>query len=279
MHTLSSVAIGIRATLRVAGVFLALLLGALIVAIAYPCCGRQLQARLRARWSAAVLGLLGIRLAVSGTPPAQGSLIVSNHVSWLDVLAINAAAPASFVCKQEVRAWPLIGWLAARNDTVFVRRGSAIHVRRVNEALAQRLANRITVAAFPEGTTTDGRAVLGFRSAPFQASLDAGVPVQPIAIRYVDSNGGLSRAAPFVGTTSFAASMLAIAASPAILACVRVGPPLHPEGWDRRLLAHAARRRINALLHEELSVGTTAMAGPARGTIADPSSRARTASS
>ena len=97
---------------------------------------------------------------VSGTPLIERGLLVANHVSWVDIFVVNALTPAAFVSKADVRQWPVIGWLAAVNETVFLRRGSRGHARVINEEIAERMRAGRHVALFPEGTTTDGSHVL-----------------------------------------------------------------------------------------------------------------------
>lgn len=92
-----------------------------------------------------------------GSDLHPGSLCIANsHISWIDILALNAARPMAFVSKAEVRTWPVIGWLAEKGDTVFLRRGSRGHARVVNAEIDTRLRQGRDVAVFPEGTTTEG---------------------------------------------------------------------------------------------------------------------------
>jgi 1-acyl-sn-glycerol-3-phosphate acyltransferase len=123
------------------------------------------------------------------THAVPGALLVANHISWIDIYVINSALPAAFVAKEEVRHWPLIGWLAARNDTVFLRRGSRGHARIINQEIAEILDQEKYVAVFPEGTTTDGTHLLHFHAALIQPALAASRPVLPVAISYWEVDG------------------------------------------------------------------------------------------
>jgi len=89
-------------------------------------------------------------------------MLVANHVSWLDIFVINAVSPAAFVAKDDVRKWPLIGWMSERSDTIYIRRGSLRAAHETTRQLAAYLDKGIGVVAFPEGTTSDGRHVLPF---------------------------------------------------------------------------------------------------------------------
>ncbi len=181
--------------------------------------------------------------------PAPGSLLVSNHISWLDVFVINAAVPAAFVSKAEVRDWPIFGWLAIRSDTVFLRRGSRGHAKAVNGEIAALLEKNLHVAIFPEGTTTDGSGLLGFHGALLQAAVQIQAPIQPLALCYRLPDGRLTRAPAYDGDLSLMDSLRAIVATPAIVARVRLIPALSTrETPDRKALSHAAREAIHAAM-------------------------------
>ncbi len=208
--------------------------------------------RLRQRWSVRLLDILGIRLDTDEPYVAPGSLLVANHVSWLDIFVINAAYPAAFVSKAEIRQWPLFGWLAAKNDTVFLRRGSRGHAKIVNGEIAALLELGRHVALFPEGTTTDGSHVQNFHAALLQPAIDAGAPIQPLALAYRLPDGRYTRAAAYDGDLSLGESIAAIIAEQQIVARVRVAPALQTDDTpNRKTLAHAARdaivERIDAL--------------------------------
>lgn len=200
-------------------------------------------------WSGRLLGLLGVTLELRGTPVEPGCLLVANHVSWLDIFVINAAWPAAFISKAEVRQWPLIGWLAAKNETVFLRRGSRGHARIVNGEIAALLGQGRHVALFPEGTTTDGREVHHFHAALLQPAIDAGAAIQPLAIAYRLPDGRFTRAPAYDGDVSLGECLRAIIAERRIIARVDATPLLQSRDTpDRRVLAHAARDAIAARL-------------------------------
>ncbi|MFC6790467.1 lysophospholipid acyltransferase family protein [Methylobacterium komagatae] len=145
------------------------------------------------------LWLFSVRVIESGTPPAPGeaALVLSNHVSWLDIIAIGALRPLSFVAKSEIRGWPVIGLLAILQRTLFIDRARRAATATVSAAMGHRLANGELVVLFAEGTTGDGTRLLPFRSslvgaarAALQAEGDRGrVRLQPLAITYPRRNG------------------------------------------------------------------------------------------
>lgn len=227
--------------LRLVRVAAHLLIGFAVGAV-YPRLTVEARATLLCWWARGLLVALGIRLEANIQAPVQApALIVANHVSWLDVIALLAAQPACFVCKSEVAAWPGIGWLLKRVGTLFIRRGSLRDVWRVNNELRARFAALRSVAAFPEGTTTTGDEVLAFRPALFQPAVERGVPVQPVAIAYS------SQAAVYAGETSFLESLLSICSAANLTVHVARLPPLAP-GLTRRQVAAQARGAICARL-------------------------------
>ena len=201
---------------------------------------------LKKSWSGAVLDTLGIVVQAELEQAVPGALIVANHVSWVDIFVINAVLPAAFVAKADVRGWPLIGWLAARNDTVFLRRGSRGHARLINEEIAALLARGKHVAVFPEGTTTDGRSLLHFHAALLQPALAAGQPVLPVALSYWRPDGERSLAPRYDGDISLGASLKAIIDEARTVARLVVTPALGRAGEERRQVASQARCAIAA---------------------------------
>ncbi len=218
-------------------------------AVVFPFIGPARRIRLKQRWSAELLDLLCIRLETDGPEILPGCLLVANHISWLDIFVINAAWPAAFISKAEVRGWPVIGWLATRNETVFLRRGSRGHARIVNEEIAGLLGRGRHVALFPEGTTTDGSHVRPFHAALLQPAIEAGAPIQPLAIAYRLPDGRYTRAPAYDGDVSLGESIRAIIGERRIVARIEVAPLLVThDGPDRKALAHAAYGAIVARL-------------------------------
>ena len=227
-----------RAAFRLARVGVHLLWGAATVAVVYPWIDMRFRRALKRRWSRQLLEALGVRLKVSsgGTAwPALG-LVVSNHISWLDIFVINALTPAAFVAKDDVKHWPLIGWLCVHTETIFLERGSRAAAQRTRESIQAHLGD-VPVVVFPEGTTTGGDHVLPFHAALFQSAIDADTPVIPLALRYVDAEGNSSRAPAYDGDITMWQCLRAIIRSGGLAADLRVLSPLAIETADRRQLS------------------------------------------
>jgi 1-acyl-sn-glycerol-3-phosphate acyltransferase len=134
-------------------------------------------------WVRALIRAAGAQLVVRGPRPfsvdGRGTLVTANHVSWLDIPAMLAVEPLTMVAKTEVRAWPVIGLLAARGGTIFIDRGRLKRLRATVDDMATSLRRGDSVMVFPEGTTWCGRTQGRFRRAPFQAAVDAGARSGP----------------------------------------------------------------------------------------------------
>lgn len=224
-----------------------LLLGGVIVALTiFRLCGDRRRLLLRQTWSAALLDALGVKLEADLRHVVPGALLIANHISWIDIFVINAALPAAFVAKEEVRRWPVIGWLASKNDTVFLRRGSRGHAKIINAQIGELLGQGRHVAVFPEGTTTDGCGLLHFHAALIQPALTAGRPVLPMAISYWEEDGERSLAPRYDGDISLSECTQAILGRRQIVARLVTTPLRGVDGEDRREVARSAREAIAA---------------------------------
>jgi 1-acyl-sn-glycerol-3-phosphate acyltransferase len=135
------------------------------------------------RWCRTISRIVGLQLRHRGTPPESG-MIVSNHLSYLDILAFGSLVPCIFVAKREVGNWPAIGLLARMAGTIFVDRKRKTNVEEVNLQIASGLREGAVVVLFAEGTSSDGRTVLPFRSALLEPAARSDRAVVPAAIRY-----------------------------------------------------------------------------------------------
>jgi 1-acyl-sn-glycerol-3-phosphate acyltransferase len=232
---------GLRLTARLLALALALL-------VALPLHGLWRLVRLPSPWPRRFLGLcariVGARARIVGTPLARDSVILANHLSWIDILLLAGTANAVFVAKDELRTAPLVGWLAGLNDTIYVRRGDRMaigdQVAEVRAALGPR-----PVAIFPEGTTGDGRTLLPFKSALLAALVPPppGLRVQPVRLDYGEATDDLAWVGDETGA-HHAARVLKRRGS--FVATLRFADPFVPTG-DRKTIAAEARARIEAV--------------------------------
>ena len=197
-------------------------------------------------WSAGLLRVMGLTLKVSGVSPRPGStLIVANHISWLDIAAIHAAVPhARFVSKADVLRWPLLGRLIRDAGTLFIERERKRDALRVVHAMADALKAGDTVAIFPEGTTGNGPEPLPFHANLLQAAVATGTPVQPVVLRFAGALVPYSDAVVYVGETTLAQSMWRVASAQGLCAHVQLLSPIATPHADRRALADHLRELI-----------------------------------
>lgn len=241
-----------------------MVLAGVVVSFAlFPWCTEAARLRLKSSWALALLDCLGIEVEADLTHAAPGALVVANHISWIDIYVINAALPSAFVSKAEVRNWPLIGWLAAKNDTIFLQRGSRGHARIVNDEIAALLGRGRHVAVFPEGTTTDGRSLLHFHAALLQPALSAGRPVLPVALSYWELDGERSLAPRYDGDISLGQCTRAILGRRRLIARLVTTPLRGLNGEDRRQVAAEAREAIALGARLPLVEGAAADLSPA----------------
>lgn len=200
-------------------------------------------------WAAGLLRCLGIGLDVRGAPTSGSKLLVANHVSWLDIMAVHAVCPeARFVSKADVRQWPLISRLVDSAGTLYLERERKRDAMRVVHQMAQALADGDTVAIFPEGTTGDGRALLPFHANLLQAAISCGAHIQPVALRFSDRAHAFSPSAEFLGDTTLAQSLWRLACADGMTVHVTLLPPRASAHADRRALAQTLREDIAAAL-------------------------------
>lgn len=204
-------------------------------------------------WSTHVLEAIGVRLNVTPSSAQIGAnniqLWVANHVSWLDVLVIQALQPCVFVAKSEVRHWPLVGHMAQACGVVFVDRSSSSSARKMVDDVASALHHGYCVAGFPEGTSSEGHDVSLFHANLFEAAIDRGVEVVPLALRYTDARTGLlCMQAAFVGDLGFMQSLHQVIRTSHLTVGVKIGSTLSPQGHSRRTLAHLSHRSVSSQL-------------------------------
>src|SRR5688572_26636898 len=205
---------------------------------------RQVQA-----WAHTLLKRLDVQLTVIGTPPLQGPLLlVSNHISWVDILALHAACQCRLVAKADVKRWPVIGTLATGGGALYVRRESRRDAMRVVDRMTQALHDGDILAVFPEGTTGDGDSVLPFHANLIQAAISADSPVQPVAIQFVDAKTGTpSQAVDYMGDESLVSSIWRTLSARNLCAVVAFGIVERANGRDRRTWAQDLRSEIIAM--------------------------------
>lgn len=239
----------LKACVRLLRLLLHIVLGLWVVAFRFPgLTSAQQQARVQA-WSLALLSHVGISLSIRGAPALEGPvMLVSNHLSWLDIPVLHAARYCRFVSKSDVQGWPLVGTLATAAGTLYIERSSRRDAMRMVRAMQQSLEQGEVLAVFPEGTTGDGRELLHFHANLLQAAVLADAPVQPVGLRFTDQATGVTSFAPsYIGNETLVGSIWRTLCAPSIVAIVHFGLPEQAQGRDRRLWAMHLHRTVDSL--------------------------------
>lgn len=225
----------------------AVLLSGLLVVLGVLCVRGQARSVLLRRWFRALLRAFGVRLRVVGPVfqenPGRGVLVVSNHVSWLDELAIDAVQPIRMVAKRDIRDWPVLGRLITAARTVYLDRERLSLLPGTVAELAAALRDGAAVGIHAEGTTWCGVASGRYRPALFQSALDAGVPVRPVVLRYLQGSATSTRPA-FIGSDTLVDSMRRVLRSRGLMVEVHVLDEVAPG-------RAATRRELAALVQQE----------------------------
>jgi 1-acyl-sn-glycerol-3-phosphate acyltransferase len=218
-----------------------------------------------ARWlhtaCARAVPSIGVQLSMEGSPPARG-LIVSNHLSYLDILVYSAALPCVFVSKVEVEEWPVFGRYARWAGSVFVRRHDRADAARANVSMSESLRDGVPVVLFPEGTTTDGERVLRFHSTMLQPAIDSAAAITPCAIRYELIDGDPATEVCWWGDMTLMPHMWNMLGKKVIRARIVFGEPIMPKDPDfhkeaglrpeATVGALSDRKDLSRLLHDRV---------------------------
>lgn len=255
----------------------AVLAAGLAAAVVVPLLGPAATGRVQRCWAGVVLRACGVRVRRTGPGAPRGALVVANHVSWIDVLALQTVAPVRMLAKAEVRRWPVLGLMAARAGTVFLDRERLRALPGAVAGLAEALRAGTPIGLFAEGTTRCGRDLGPFRPAAFQAARDAGAPVVPVALGYrprdaprpgtadataatdatdATAAGDAAATAAFVGDDTLASSLLRVLTARGLLVDVTSCPVLDPaavppgpaRATARRVLAQRCAAAVAAAL-------------------------------
>ncbi len=198
-------------------------------------------------WLLTAVSILNVRVKVTGAPVRGPAIVVSNHVSWLDIPVLGAREEFMFVAHDKVRHWPVLGPLAAAAGTIFLRRGRREAEYRRDE-IAHYLRRGRKVLVFPEGTTTNGQGVAPFHGRLLAAAAQAGVPVQPVTVRYARATGERDAGVPFVGDDDFVRHMSRLLLRRRLFAHVIFHEPVQARPGAPDELARAARASVAGAL-------------------------------
>ena len=219
------------------------LLLAILKCAIFPLLPTKVRKKMVQSWCIRLLRILKVKVIIHGDPSilfgTKPYLLVANHISWLDIHIINSIRPVIFVAKADVSKWPIFGYLASMLGTIFLKREKLSDIKRVIQLMKEKLINQEIVAIFPEGTSTDGKSVLPFKSNLFESAHQAQVDVLPITIQYKENNEYSNRAA-FIGDMELIDSIKNILKSNHLVVHVHLsdGLPSHLSRQELAIQAH-----------------------------------------
>lgn len=188
------------------------------------------------KWMAGLCTILGLEVEVDGEVSEQTVLMVCNHISWLDIIVLSSHYPYSFIAKSELRRWPIVGFLTHSSGSLFIKRHSVSGLKNAVADVTERLQQGRSVCLFPEGTTYDS-GVQPFKSGLFVTAHQADVPVQPVAIEYLQDD------AAYVDDDHFVTHLLKQASKHTIHVRLKFLPAIDSHS-DRRVMAEQAQAMI-----------------------------------
>jgi 1-acyl-sn-glycerol-3-phosphate acyltransferase len=227
------------------------MLGLAIAAFVLPLAAKSHRPLIVKWWCKGLLKAFNIQVVTYGKLPPhalKGFMLVANHVSWADIHALNSLLRLRFIAKEDIKSWPVFGYLAKKTNALFIDRSKRQEAGRLVHNTVQSLLAGDNVAYFPEGTTSDGAQVLPFKSSVLQAAISANVQVWPVAIRYTNSDASLNKAMAYAGETTLVESMRAVLNVKNPLVELHFLAPIPAAGYDRRGLTLAAYQAISAKL-------------------------------
>jgi len=198
-----------------------------------------------------LMWLFGVSVRVRGAPADAPVLMAANHISWLDILALDSVCAMSFVGKAEIDQWPVFSYAARAGNTIFHQRGCHSSASDVTTVMTQRLKLGQRVAIFPEGGILAGTTIRMFHARMFRAAVDAECPVQPVMVRYMNKKGR-DGDIPFREGENMMMNMVRVLAHPRSEANVYFLPVIDATGQPRRALADAARTAVISSYEDQI---------------------------
>jgi 1-acyl-sn-glycerol-3-phosphate acyltransferase len=196
-------------------------------------------------WCGAVCRILNIKIEHRGRPDFEAGLWVSNHISWIDILALASEQDLIFIAKHEISTWPLMGAIFEGIGTLFIRRGDGEATLKMSQTMQSHLNSGVALMLFPEATTTDGSEVRRFGNKLLQPAIESQTRLQPLALRY---EGESKAIAPFIGEDTFIEHLLRVITLKEIQLIISYGPSVHSENLTKEELARNLRGRVIGLM-------------------------------
>lgn len=227
-----------------------LVIGILCI-VFFPIINRESRRNLIKLWSLLLLKIFKINLIVNNDLKTilakKNYLIVSNHISWLDIFVINSAYPVTFVAKHSISKWPILNWLVKASETIFIDRKKITKIKETSKEIEDYLESKGSICIFPEGTSTDGSRLLDFKSNLLQTAINKDIEILPVAIQYLHDNKFCSAPA-YYNDLSLFDSIINLIKLDNIVAKLTILPEIK-SSFDRKVLANKAYAKINKVIN------------------------------
>lgn len=236
---------------RIFRILIHTLVGILVMASIWSIAEKRTRIRLTKWWCRKLLNCLNITVVTFGELPPErlsNAMFLANHVSWVDIHALNSILPLQFIAKSDINNWPILGYLARKSDTIFINRSSRKDTSRIVETTTHRLIAGGNVGFFPEGTTTDGTTLYHFKSSIVQAVIDANASLRPVAIRYPLADGRINTKMAYAGEITLGESIMNVLKQKESVVELHFLMPISWQLANRQQLTQTAYERIAASL-------------------------------
>lgn len=233
-------------------VVLHIAVGMSVLATIWVFCEQTSRDKLIRWWSKGLLWRFNIKVATFGQAPAisnKNCMILANHISWIDIHALNSVIAVRFIAKSDINTWPIFGYLARKSGTIFINRTSRKDTARIVDTTAETLTKGHNVAFFPEGTTTDGTELAHFKSSIVQAAINAKSTIYPLALRYPKPDGSINPKLAYAGETTMAESMMQALSTKQPVIELHFLPTIDSQSGNRQAITKQAHQAIAATLN------------------------------
>lgn len=233
----------------------------IISALCFPIVSGHQRSKLIRWWCQCLLSAFNLRVIRSGYIPKtdlslRNVMFVGNHISWLDIHALNSVTPLKFIAKSDIKNWPVFGYLAKKSNALFIDRNKRHETANTVKTLTDSLKSGSNVCLFPEGTTTEGNEVKPFKSSLIQAAIQAESTIYPVAIYYPHPKGGSNTQMAYAGKTTLFESIGQVLMQKSPMVELRFLTPidikkLSAAEKDRRVLTTHLQKLITQALFED----------------------------
>ena len=239
-------------TYRIVRIFGHTMVGVLVLATFWSFSEKKTRVELTQWWCRKLLRCFNLKIKTFGKLPEENlsnSMFIANHVSWVDIYALNSIIPLQFIAKSDINNWPVFGYLTRKSGTIFINRNSRKDTSRIVETTAQHLTAGANVGFFPEGTTTDGTSLRHFKSSLVQAAINANSSLHPVAIRYPTISGGINTDIAYAGDTTLGEAMMNALRQKEPMVELHFLTPISAQSANRQTLTQKVFKDISATLN------------------------------